>query len=159
MKKRKKKHEILHTAEDVARWVLWYNDCQVKRAGDSVEFISNQKLQKLLYFLQGAFLGIENRALFKDKLLKYAHGFAVGKVYQKYQSFGAMGITWIEEPYEYYTEDEEELMQDVLNKLSIYSAVGLENRIVLQRLWQTTKTNQKVSVDRIREHFIEHELT
>ena len=42
-----------HTASDVAKWFLAYN--RTVSADEGAEYISNLKLQKLLYYAQGSF--------------------------------------------------------------------------------------------------------
>ena len=55
---------------------------------DAGDLMSNLKLQKLLYYAQGYWLGLngEDQPLFKDKIYAWKHGPVVATVYHHYSS-------------------------------------------------------------------------
>ena len=53
-----------YTASQIAKWFLAYNNIHV--AEESADYISNMKLQKLLYYAQGVYMGITGKKLFVD---------------------------------------------------------------------------------------------
>jgi uncharacterized phage-associated protein len=55
------------TAQEVANYFI-------RRAHDSGEFISNLKLQKLLYYSQAWHLAIFDRRLFPERFQAWVHG-------------------------------------------------------------------------------------
>jgi uncharacterized phage-associated protein len=61
------------------------------------DFISNLKLQKLLYYVQGWYLGLKGIPLFPEEIQAWVHGPVVPSVFQEYRSFG---WTLIEKPLE-----------------------------------------------------------
>lgn len=73
----------MHTALEVANWFLNYND--EKMYSDGADYISNLKLQKLLYYAQGTFLAITNSPLFGDAIEAWMHGPVVPSVYHAYK--------------------------------------------------------------------------
>lgn len=145
-----------HTAKDVAKWVLQYNQTEMEQAIEAIEPISNLKLQKLLYYLQGVFLGLTDQVLFSDKILAWAHGPVVEEVYQEYRRFGAAGITRIEEPEETYTEEEKYLMAQVLDEFGQYSAWGLRNMTHSETPWLETQQNDEIHTGMIKDYFKKH---
>ena len=66
------------SVNDVAKWFLLQDD----------DGVSNLKLQKLLYYAQGAFLAVYDKPLFNEEIQAWMHGPVVPEVYQKYKTFG-----------------------------------------------------------------------
>lgn len=52
---------------------------------DTGDFISNLKLQKLLYYSQGFHLAVFGQPLFSEDLLAWQHGPVVERIYHKYK--------------------------------------------------------------------------
>ena len=95
-----------HTAVDVARWFISHN--HVKAMLDEADDISNLKLQKLLYYAQGAVLAITGSPLFDDDIVAWEHGPVVPTVYHLYKHNGRNGIPFTDEMrvQEEYTQEE-----------------------------------------------------
>ena len=74
----------MNNALDIAKWFLFYNNRVIMTDSDA-DYISNLKLQKLLYYAQGSFLAIKDIPLFDDNLLAWVHGPVVNEVYQEYK--------------------------------------------------------------------------
>ena len=70
-----------YPAEEVARFFLI-------QARDKGDFMSNKKLQKLLYYAQAWCLALSDRPLFENKIEAWLHGPVVPEVYQKYKKYG-----------------------------------------------------------------------
>lgn len=71
----------MHTAREIADWLLaWaeHNDAPV----------SNLKMQKLLYYAQGHYLGEKGESLFSDDLQAWAHGPVAPSVYRAFKTSG-----------------------------------------------------------------------
>jgi len=71
----------MQTAHNIAHYLIGF-------ANDHGDFISNLKLQKLLYYAQGWHLAIYGTRLFPDKFQAWVHGPAVPSIYQCYRAFG-----------------------------------------------------------------------
>lgn len=74
-----------YNANTIAKEIIKYS------ANQGLE-ISNLKLQKMLYFVQAAFLTQLNRACFTDAIEAWEFGPVVPSVYRKYKIFGANSI-------------------------------------------------------------------
>ena len=68
------------TAIDVARYIVTF----FQEAGDPV---SNLKLQKLLYYVQGWSLALDNKPAFQDRLEAWVHGPVQSSVYGTFKSY------------------------------------------------------------------------
>lgn len=71
---------------DVARFIVNYS-IEIGRP------VSNLKLQKLLYFVQVAFVRQYGVPCFEEPIVHWRHGPVVESVYQKYRTYGAENIT------------------------------------------------------------------
>lgn len=69
------------TCEDIAKYFL-------RLANDTGSFISNLKLQKLVYYAQAWHLAIYDEPLFEEDFEAWIHGPVIPALYQKYKSFG-----------------------------------------------------------------------
>lgn len=61
-----------YSALDIAEWFLYYNRSIMEEY--DAEYISNLKLQKLLYYAQGCYLALRDKSLFCDNILAWKHG-------------------------------------------------------------------------------------
>lgn len=75
--------KIVHkiTAEAVAEYFI----AKAKKEG---KYITNKKLQKLVYYSQAWFLVLKDKKLFEDKIEAWVHGPAIKSLYMKYKKFG-----------------------------------------------------------------------
>jgi uncharacterized phage-associated protein len=73
-------NNIPTSAQVVAEYFLWFSN-------QTGSFISNLKLQKLLYYAQGWHLALHKERLFKDKMEAWVHGPAIPKLYGLYKKF------------------------------------------------------------------------
>lgn len=144
-----------HTASDVARWFLQRNDIELGN-GDADD-ISNLKLQKLLYYAQGTFLGMTGKELFSDDIVAWAHGPVVIDVYHEYCKNGWHGIQFNDDlrPKEKYTEEEEAILNSVYEYFGQYSAWKLRNMTHEERPWKETERNHVIPKKLIKDFFLE----
>jgi len=73
------------TAQNIADHILWSSH-------ESGSFISNLKLQKLLYYVQSWHLAINDSALFSEKFEAWVHGPAIPEIYRRYKRFSWRSI-------------------------------------------------------------------
>ncbi len=67
-------------AQDVADFFIWL-------ANDTGSFVSNLKLQKLLYYSQGWYLGIYGEPLFDEDFQAWIHGPVIPEIYAEFKKF------------------------------------------------------------------------
>lgn len=63
-------------------------DYFIQLANETGSFISNLKLQKLVYYAQAWHLALYNAPLFEEEFQAWVHGPVIPTLYQKYKSFG-----------------------------------------------------------------------
>lgn len=151
--------EWRHSASDVAKWFLQRNFLQME--AEDAEYISNLKLQKLLYYSQGVYSAITDGRLFDDNLVAWEHGPVVIDVYHEYAKYGARGIEYDKEnpPKETYTEEEEGVLEEVYQHFGQYSAWKLRDMTHEERPWKITPRNKVIKLDVIRDFFKEEYVT
>ena len=144
----------MQTADNVARWFLSRNN--LKFFAEDTEFISNLKLQKLLYYAQGMNLALYDKPLFNEPIVAWEHGPVVESVYQIYKINGSQGITEFEPPEETFTEDEEDTLQFTQNSFGQFSAWKLRDMTHNETPWKDTPRNEIISLDKIKSYFEAH---
>lgn len=143
---------MAHTALQVAKWFLAYNRIVDIDAG--AENISNLKLQKLLYYAQGCFLAVTNAPLFDDAIVAWQHGPVVESVYHQYKDFGANGIDFTEDfDFSQFTDEENDLLQEVYNMFGQYSAWKLRNMTHEETPWKETPRNKEINLETMKNFF------
>ncbi|MCQ2555386.1 MAG: DUF4065 domain-containing protein [Clostridia bacterium] len=141
-----------HTAADVARWFLAYNRIVVYEKG--AELLSNQKLQMLLYYAQGASLAIDDKPMFDDKINAWECGPVVENVYRYYSGNANSGILF-EDDFNFsdYTDEEHDLLQEVYETFGQYSVWKLTSMVKDEIPWYSTKRNTAIDSIVLRDFF------
>lgn len=142
----------MHSASDVAKWFLAHNQVMVDSGG--AEYISNLKLQKLLYYAQGAFLVFMDAPLFDDPIEAWTHGPVVPTVYREYKRFKDKGIC-LKNGFELpsFSEAENELLLEVYNEFGQYSAWKLRNMTHQETPWKNTPIGEVIPLGLIKSYF------
>lgn len=144
----------MHSASDIAKWFLCHNEVEVSCGAD---YISNMKLQKLLYYAQGAFLAVTGAPLFEDEIEAWTHGPVVPSVYHYYKSHGGNGIP---APTDFesksFTDEEMGLLTEVYNEFGQYSAWKLREMTHNETPWKSTKQGEVIPLRSIEDYFKEH---
>lgn len=113
-----KMNKAKYSAVDVARYVVNYS-------WEIGSPISNLKLQKILYLIQGNFLRILNTPCFKDEIEAWRYGPVVPEVYREFKNFGSNYIGKIE----YYIDLEKDKYEPISKKFDFH-VDGDEKRII-----------------------------
>lgn len=106
------------------------------------EYITNLKLQKMLYYMQGFHLAYFREPLFEDEIEAWMYGPVVPKVYHEYSCFGNKGIDVEYDDIIRLTNIEEQLFDEVLNVYGAFSAIGLMNMTHNETPWKSTKIGE-----------------
>lgn len=77
---------MLYNAMDIARYIINYSL-------DLGKPVSNLKLQKLLYYIQAAFLIEKDKPCFREPIYNWRHGAVVEEVYNNFTSYIGSNIT------------------------------------------------------------------
>ena len=158
MKKTKSKTKKIYEVLDVARFVINYGN-------EHDMFISNLKLQKILYFIQLQFLlNDQKRPCFAENIEAWAFGPVVPEVFREFKGYMSFEIPpvktywdlshglWYAEKKEYVTKispEDQKTIIAVVEKCHRYSNTELGNIACNQTPWMQAKgkKNTVISVN------------
>lgn len=143
--------ESKYSAENIAEWFL--NKNRIQMNFEDSEYITNLKLQKLLYYAQGTYLAKKDEPLFNDNFLAWEHGPVIRKIYDKYKSNGSDGIRYNEDFKIDIDEETERILEEVYNEYGQYTAWKLRNMTHEESPWKTTPRNEVISKEKIKDYF------
>lgn len=143
-----------YSAIDIANWFLNENRKQMN-FGDS-EFITNLKLQKLLYYAQGCYLAQNDESLIKEDFLAWEHGPVIRKIYNKFRIFGSNGIQYEEDYDDKLDEDTKVLLKKVYDRFGQYTAWKLRDMTHQETPWKETERNHVIDKMIIQNYFKEN---
>jgi uncharacterized phage-associated protein len=121
------------------------------------ETISNLKLQKLLYYMQGFFIAVFDKKLFEDPIEAWQYGPVVRSAYLHFKDFGSNSISLpVETEVINMSSEEELLFNEVMEEYGQFSAIKLMNMTHDELPWKKTfhKNPQgEITYDLLREYF------
>ena len=141
----------MYSVLDIAKWFLNINRAQMNF--EDSEYITNLKLQKLLYYAQGYYLARKNDPLFKEDFIAWEHGPVIRKVYDEYKKNGAKGIEYNEDFNISIDRETEIILNEVYEKFGQFSAWKLRDMTHQEMPWRTTTRNDIISKEKIKEYF------
>ncbi|MBJ7633923.1 Panacea domain-containing protein [Weissella confusa] len=128
--------------------------------------ITNLKLQKVLYFLQAAFLTEVHKSLIKEPFERWSYGPVVPEVYKFFRKFGSnqiktpvssytiditKGFEVTEEPFDQsvISDEDKRLIDKFYEPMAPYTAGRLVDLTHKQESWKKYTTNGKLNSDKI----------
>ncbi|MDR1879307.1 MAG: DUF4065 domain-containing protein [Tannerellaceae bacterium] len=104
------------------------------------ENLTNLKLQKILYYLQGYYLAIYNEKLFDDEIESWRYGPVVSEVYHAYKSYGNYPIVLpdVEMNFDYLSSSQKKFINKVYAYFRQFSAIKLMDMTHDELPWKTT---------------------
>lgn len=144
-----------YTADTIAKWMLAYN--REKADAEGADLISNLKLQKLLYYAQGTYLGITGHPLFDDPIVAWEHGPVIVDIYHQYRDNHSKGIDFTDDfDFSQILSQDEAILEAVYENFGQYSAWKLRNMTHTETPWKSTPRNHIIDTKLIRDYFVEH---
>lgn len=157
---------MTYAAMDIARYVINYCIDQKKP-------ISNLKLQKILYYIQAAFLVEKGEPCFEEPMLKWRHGPVQEQVYHNFKGFIGRDIDEKQKEYKEYTfkddfsieekviifkEDmidlkDREIINRVIDSLIDFDAWFLVDRTHEEAPWKNAHYNEIITIQSINDFF------
>lgn len=136
----------MYSAFDIANYFLIMSD------DDADELLSNLKLQKLLYYAQGAHLALKGVPLFSEKIYAWIHGPAVAEVYYNYQNYKNQGIPAPGTPPDIDSETQE-VLDEVSKVYGQFSAWKLCELTHEEPPWKETFKGEEITYQKLKEYF------
>ena len=97
------------TASNLAKYIIY-------KANNMDVPITHLKLQKILYYVAGAFAGALNERAFWDSIEAWEYGPVVRNVYIEYCSWGALSLVYKEEVLLDYDDEKKALVDFVVDQ-------------------------------------------
>lgn len=141
---------MAHKAMDIAKWFINRAMEDVEMVGG--EFMTNIKLQKMLYFAQGCYGAMADKRLFEEDIVHWMHGPAVEKVFEAYAHWGDKGMDK-REICPNFDNQTKKILEEVYSVYGEYSALGLRNFSQTHKPMQETENCQVIPFERIVEFF------
>ena len=125
---------------DIARYFLALTD---EESGD---FISNLKLQKLVYYAQGFYLALHGKPLFSETIEAWMHGPVIPELYHLYKEYGSGPIPKpLDVDFSRYDIEVKTLLDEIYVTYGQYSAWKLRELTHEEPTWK----NNYFSADKI----------
>lgn len=141
-----------YNVQDIANKIILQTDTE---RGD---IISNLKLQKLLYYIQGYHLAFFGDKLFEDDLKAWAYGPVVPDVYHRFKENGALGIDLNASKINQIilSEEEEDMFAQVMSEYGKFSAIKLMEMTHKETPWKEAfeKPDKTISSETMKKFFV-----
>ena len=138
------------SALEVAKYI-------VQESLDRNSPVSNLKLQKLLYFVQGSSLAVNGMPAFDDEIVAWKYGPVVENVYYTYSMYGANDIIPPCEEEVTLSSNLKSIIDFVLSSLLPLSAIELVNEThKYNSPWDRVDMYDVIDIDSIKTYFLEH---
>lgn len=115
---------------DVADYFIWL-------ANQTGSFISNKKLQKLVYYAQAWHIALYDKPLFEEDFEAWVHGPVIPALYQNYKSFGWQPILKDADPK--LPEDILQFLHEVAEEYFTCDAYELEQMTHVEEPWNRAR--------------------
>lgn len=140
-----------YNVNDIANKIILRTDTE---KGD---IISNLKLQKLLYYLQGYHLAFFNDVLFEEELEAWMYGPVVPNVYHRFKENKSFGIVLDPSQYEEVelNPEVEDMFNQVMQEYGKFSAIKLMEMTHNEEPWKDafSRQDKKISNHELKTFF------
>lgn len=121
------------------------------------ETVTNLKLQKLLYYVQGFHLAFFDTPLFEENLEAWAYGPVVPEIYRTFKDNGRMAIDIQPDAVKIVSleEEQEEMFSQVMHEYGKFSAIRLMEMTHLEKPWVDAYNadNKTINLETMKEYF------
>lgn len=127
------------------------------------DFVTNKRIQKLLYYIQAWHLAINKEPIFEDKIEAWIHGPAIRSVYEEYKSYVANPIDKIsnENIMSELEKDVIEFVDRIVAAYSKYDTATLEYMTHAEDPWQKARkglelnesSNNEITQESMRDYY------
>ena len=140
---------MAYNAIDIAKKIICKTDVE---HGDT---LSNLKLQKLLYYMQGFHLAFFDEPFFNESIEAWTYGPVVPVVFQEFKKYKKDSIN----PDNYHddlvlTDDEQQMFDMVYSEYNRYSAVALMNMTYTEGPWKNHGIGDVITNEELRAFFL-----
>lgn len=140
---------MLFSALDIANKIIINTDI------DKGDIISNLKLQKMMYYLQGFNLAFFDEKLFEDDIEAWQYGPVVPSVYYYFKDFGKGAIVLSDaiKETELNSVEQEDMFHQVMDEYGKFSAIRLMEMTHNEIPWKSTDIRNIIDVELMKNYF------
>ena len=113
-------------------------------ANETGSFVSNLKLQKLVYYAQAWHLALHDAPLFPEDFEAWVHGPVIPELYQKYKPFGWQPIA--EDAKVNLPEKTQEFLHEVAEEFFTCDAYALEQMTHIEAPWNLARSSLRADM-------------
>jgi uncharacterized phage-associated protein len=139
-----------YSAFDIANYFIFKADSEQNE--EEHEFLSNLKLQKLVYYAQGLHLAEYGTPLFDDEIYAWQYGPVIPKLYHEYKQYGAGHIP-ADSGFDSLSIDEETraFLDIIYDFFGQYSAIRLMQLAHSDRCYIDAGINNEITPESMQE--------
>ena len=140
---------MLFSSLDIANKIIINTDI------DKGDIISNLKLQKMMYYLQGFNLAFFGEKLFEDDIEAWQYGPVVPNVYKHFKgsSKGAIVLNEGIDEIELDSDEQENMFRQVMDEYGKFNAIRLMEMTHNEKPWKSTNIGNIIDVDLMKTYF------
>ena len=138
-------------------------DYIVARCNDREEKITNLRLQKILYYVQGYFLKYFEQPAFNESIYCWPYGPVVAQAYYEYNINGNNNII-LSESYKADALDKikpkeyRQLINNIIDRCMNFTITNLVNKTHEELPWKNSDIKDEISISAIKNYFNENQI-
>lgn len=137
----------MYKAQNIAIYVIQY-------ASNKGQVITNLKLQKILYYIQGYFFKEYGTAAFNEEIRNWTYGPVVPVVYYNYCGFGSEPIYENnEQTLQFLSNDHKKLLNKVINACLNFTSFKLVEKTHSEAPWKNSSWSELIPDKLINNYF------
>lgn len=137
----------MYKAQNIATYIIQY-------ATNKGKNITNLKLQKVLYYVQGYFLKEYEKPAFNDEIKNWTYGPVVPSVYYNYCSYGSEPLKENDnETFGFLSNDHKKLLNNVINSCLDIPSFKLVEQTHSEAPWKNSSWSGLISRESILKYF------
>ena len=117
------------------------------------EVLTNLKLQKLLYYIQGFHLAYFDEPIFDDKIEAWQYGPVVVSLYGQLKKFGNGPVIFPEDEKIKLSKDQKNLISAIFNQIGQYSAWKLVELTHSEAPWRNVRIQDEITQESLSVFF------
>ncbi|WP_114757100.1 Panacea domain-containing protein [Flavobacterium sp. AG291] len=135
---------------------LYIADCLIDLASQNPDNndMTNMKLQKLLYYVQGTYLALHGSRMFEQGIKKWQYGPVVPDVYHAFKDRGNQTINFDQLiDTSGLNDNEKDVIKMVYDYFGQFSAIALMNFTHNESPWNSVEMSEEITDDLLLEYF------
>jgi len=121
------------------------------------DLISNLKVQKMLYYVQGYHLALYDDRFFNEEIIAWQYGPVVPDVYHYFKTYGSSALPLPNSfDFDIFDENKLSLIKEVNDVYGQYSALKLMDMTHQEAPWKNTAINSIITPELLKDYFLNY---